>query len=641
MTDPSRNTVSLGLYLLLFPVLVNVIATVGFLLGCPIGKIHGVLALFLTIGIMCIVPAERATKKRLIRNFLFTLFFSIVVSGLWVMCSSTDATAYHRPATFLLARGWNPVFDSTINDVLSMVASGVRPWHIAYLPHAGWVYGAVLYKWFGFIEITDSLNVLAFMISILFVSHWLKGLLFTYGARLAFTGFICFSPIVCSGIVSGDVDSALYSFQITAIVSACSYLANKRNEYLFSVAMALALTTGLKYTGVMNTGLLFIIFGCAQLIQCFGFCLSKGILQKSCRDRVFAVITSFVRGWGLMCICCCLLIGVIGFSPYVTSWIRHGGPFYPFHSFDKRVMCEDKITFDFGDMNEDAKKIGYCGRFACAYLSKEATLSYYRWKLNKSKFEPAFGVPDGVDGFGIPFRIAFCISLVGVFFIQCREIKIALLYVLCSVLIQPTCYSGYMRYVPQFYLFPVLCVVGLLNRFLCVSTCKSIWQRVGIVVVCIYATVLLLRFSLGGFLMRGVISVQNVKIISIMKTDFSPVIVCGDKLSYYMRTTLQDDYNIRPFAPAQSPVSPFAQWYIPCSTHYSYLSPQHIARFPELYSVVLEDGVAILDPKTKKTSIPRFFLISFLPDAILELPSYLWTVGRWRCCQFISCLGAK
>jgi hypothetical protein len=61
-----------------------------------------------------------------------------------------------------------------------------------------------------------------------------------------------------------------------------------------------------------------------------------------------------------------------------------------------------------------------------------------------------------VGGFGPVFRVAFVMSLVLLPFAGVGRLGYVLACILITVVLQPTMYVGYARYVPQFYAFPLL-----------------------------------------------------------------------------------------------------------------------------------------------------------------------------------------
>ena len=107
-----------------------------------------------------------------------------------------------------------------------------------------------------------------------------------------------------------------------------------------------------------------------------------------------------------------VLIFALNTSPFITSWVNHGGPFYPVHSFRAGEKLPDNMTFDFDYKNADAEKMGYWGRFCYAYVSKTLTKAYYKAKIKSGRFSTLNCLLfSEIDGFGSTHRPLFCPQL--------------------------------------------------------------------------------------------------------------------------------------------------------------------------------------------------------------------------------------
>jgi hypothetical protein len=324
---------------------------------------------------------------------------------------------------------------------------------------------------------------------------------------------------------------------------------------------------------------------------------------------------------------------VIGFSPYVTSWVRYGGPFYPAHTFDKRVPTSNRITEDFLRMNEDAKRMGYMGRFGYAYLSESLTLSLYGEGSDGGRFAPRFDVSGGVGGFGPVFRAAFVVSLLLLPFAGVGRLGYLLACILLTVLLQPTMFVGYARYVPQFYAFPLLVFLAfarrvggdLLRRW--PSSSRVAWSANRTMPVAVAAIgacycLPLLAYPLSFLALQWIISVQNLEITKAMRQDPNPIVFTR---TYYVHHTLDNDYGCRTIThlgsesdlPSEAPVR---HGYGPYRPAYAYFARERLEHCPEL-------------SRTSPQRISTFFLSSFLPRQLPRLPVYLCDVFLLRCRQ--------
>ena len=662
MTVSNKTGMPVPLLLLILSLLPVLMASTGFLFGITVGRWQGVLSLLAVCTLSLLGKSPTRLKIRTLAWFLLSLFGIICVSGLSVMYTNADAEAYHRPASFLLAQGWNPVFDSTPETLAPHVGekAAINLWHIAYLPRGAWVLGAILYSIFGFVEVADGLNVLAFFVSLFYVFPFVSRLfrLTKWPARFI-TGVVAFSPVVANGMFGGSFDSAFFSFFMIALCCATLYLEEGRSTDLVALCISLAMMAGIKFTGVTTTVLSVAIFSVPLVGQWIGHhmdgqgtrwsgsplsCVADrvvAVFQRSslqvrtaCSDAEKAESSRKLRNWFVMAGCCFCLIGVIGFSPYVTSWVRHGGPFYPAQTFDKRVTLEDKISCDFGYMNDDARSMGYFGRFGYAYVSQWLTYAYYRQKQNKPSFAPDFKVSGGVGGFGPVFRFAFMVALLLLPFARKGSLKWGLLLLMATVLIQPTYYSGYARYVPQFYVFPVLVItyvaVGIRERW-------NGWVSNGLLYAQAGYALALLAYPLSFMALQWIISVQNLRLLETMQKDPRPQLQCN---TYYSLYSLKNDYGLNPvFVKDAAAVTTECREYSPYFSTYRYYAKAPVEGFPVLNHEVSGNDPAIIRNRNSRNM--RFFLVEFLPEQVVGLPRYFYDVGRLRIrCFFRNWLGS-
>ncbi len=166
-----------------------------------------------------------------------------------------------------------------------------------------------------------------------------------------------------------------------------------------------------------------------------------------------------------------LAVVVIGFNPYFTNLIRFHDPFYmptdktelvqvniPGNYFDLTPV--ERLLFSVFSKSDNAKGVGTEGELKWPF-------TYEAWELKE------FTNPDtNVGGFGPLFGGIILLSLLGIVALVAssaysREQKQALYFLLLTVfisclLIPP---ASYARYVPQFWLFPVIvCLYALAGR---------------------------------------------------------------------------------------------------------------------------------------------------------------------------------
>jgi hypothetical protein len=131
-----RWTVPWELAALAFPLVAVFVAAAGFLVGLPVARWQGICGLATSI-LLCIPGSNSAGRKlRKIAVVVGVNAAAVALAGLSVMYTNPDAEIYHRPASMLMAAGWNPVFDSTPETVAQFEVPGQRlnVLHVTFLP---------------------------------------------------------------------------------------------------------------------------------------------------------------------------------------------------------------------------------------------------------------------------------------------------------------------------------------------------------------------------------------------------------------------------------------------------------------------------------------------------------------------------
>ena len=625
-----RWTVPWEVAALVFPLATVGSAAAGFLVGVPVGRWQAVCGLVTSL-LACLAGAGAAGHRR--RKVVLVgglVAASVAVASVSVMYSNPDAEAYHRPASILMATGWNPVFDGTVEAVeaLRRSSGSLRVWHVAYLPRAYWIFGAALYRTLGFVEAADAFGVLAAVLSFCMVSRLISRLVGLRGwPRRIVAAMLTLSPAVVSLTFGGSSDGCSYSLFLIAVSAATLYLTTGRRQWLWHVVAAFPLMASLKFTGVVCCAVVSLVF-------------LAGCLLAWWRGRAGPELAA---RWSQAVVIASCLAAVIGFSPYVTNWARYGGPFYPAHTFDRRVPTSQRITEDFLRMNDDARRMGYIGRFSYAYVSQRLTLAAYGRGAEGGAFSPRFDVSGGVGGFGGVFRAAFMLSLLILPFARVGWLGYPLACVLISVLLQPTMSMGYARYAPQFYAFPPLAFLAAARRWtaaVATPEASPAARRAAswIMPATVWGTASCyalpqLVYPLSFLALQWIISVQNLEIVKAMRRDPRPMVVSK---TFYARHTLDHDYgcrDIRHFA-AESELPPEAAGrhaYTPYFSFYSYYAPTSLEGFPVLQHVVSNNDPAVAGSRNRRNM--EFFLLTFLPREVPRIPRYLFDVVLLRCRQ--------
>ena len=499
-----RGMFPLPVALLAWPTLTVLFASVGFLLGGAVSGWHaaagfaGAALLALVGGGGWRVGAKRVGWLIVAAAAVFALDQSFVLFSWW------DAQAYHVFASKLLLDGWNPVFDATREAMLA--ATGADPatfnsYHVAYLPRGGWVWGAATAALTGNLESGDTLILIA-AVALCAVAWRVTPLLFGGGRwkRWLFASLALLSPGVVASAFCFAQDGALYALLMTYLLAACAYRKTGRTAWLGVLAMAPVLGCNLKFTGAVSFALSAVVFTLP---------LAWGALRQGRARAFWKWVAANAAGF--------LLALAVGFSPYLTNWANHGGPFYPEHSFSKDEPLP-AMTADFDLLNDDAAAMGYLGRVTNAYLSKWLAHRYYEWKLGKKPFNPVFHL-DQVSGLGTGFRIVMCLTLLTLCLTRRCGTPWLLVAILLTSFLQPTKTMGYVRYVPQLWMFPVLVAFNAMT----VNVPRSPWvgRALGVAVTAILASSSYL-FALGKLTLTLGMSAYALSLVETMRAEPHP-----------------------------------------------------------------------------------------------------------------------
>lgn len=490
--------------LLAFPALTVLLASVGYLLGLPASGRWAV-AGFVLAGALAIVGGG-TWREGLKRAGWFAVAVAAIfaVDSLFLFFSWWDAQAYHLPAARLLLGGWNPVFDATREAMLSATGADAltfNAYHVAYLPRAGWIWSAATAALTGNSESGDTLILLAAVV--LGALSWrVTPLLFGPGRwkRLFFASLTLLSPGVVASAFCGAQDGTQYALLLIFLLAACAYRKTGRTAWLTYVTLAPVLGCNLKFTGMLS------------LVLSAGL-FTVPVLWRAVREgRAHAFwkwLIANAAGFALAL--------TVGFSPYLTNWANHGGPLYPEHTFSKTEPLP-AMTADFDLQNDDAAEMGYCGRLVNAYLSKYLAHRYYEWKLGRKPFRPIFHL-DQVGGLGPGFRIVMCLTLLTLCFTRRCAVPWLLAAILLTSFLQPTKTMGYVRYVPQLWMFPLLVCFNAITA----NVPRSPWcgRLLGTVGMSIMASSSYL-FAIGKLFMSLGLSVYALSMVQAMGSEAAP-----------------------------------------------------------------------------------------------------------------------
>ena len=150
------------LALVSFPFFVAFVAAICFAFGCPVSTFHAIAALVATCLLVLLCEQKKMRKWTLI-VFGGVLSLAVLLAAVPVMYTTTDGMNCHRIGVFLFANGWNPLRTTEMGQIAELVsqycpseAFGCFRDHLAFVPKGAWIFGASLYKIFGFVEVAEA-----------------------------------------------------------------------------------------------------------------------------------------------------------------------------------------------------------------------------------------------------------------------------------------------------------------------------------------------------------------------------------------------------------------------------------------------------------------------------------------------------
>lgn len=481
--------ISLGV--LAFPFFCFALGSTGFLFGISITKWHGVLSLLLTLVTMAWFSETR--KSFVVSCLLFSmiwgvsLFFAVIG---WER--REDAMIYHKPASEMLAKGWNPVWQE---DLASYVTSNggdpitFRYSHAAWFPKGLWVVNATLHRMTGTCDASTSiypammpgcLILFYFMLQEWFLCWRWPALLLS--AALALNPNIMLEELFTS-MIDGPLGLCLLIFLFACIL----WLRTGRTCWLPFLIGSAVFGCSMKH----NAPIFFAFMGFLySLLYVWEFWRNRNRLRAASRGSAKAIAGAVAgseesgqrfqlhvrfRTWLLALLAVPTLVTVFCFNPYVTNLLRHSSPFYPLHSFaPKTHPAEDILSIYY--VRPDFRQADRVQRFLYTFLQNRI---YFVSSLTDQspEFTPRdvkfFQFRLNYDSIGI-FPLMLIFSLPLLFFVRRWDFWMVLFVILLSTAIHPHFWWG--RFVPQLWALPFL-VFGFTYHEVCRPKCASAEER--------------------------------------------------------------------------------------------------------------------------------------------------------------------
>ena len=414
--------------LLAYPCLVTAIALVGFVVSAPVQRWYAPLAFVLSMLIALAFANTSAKRRDAVVVFATTVLLAIFLSSLPVMYCVSDALNCYRVGVAMMTEGWNPLIETEVSDIVKY-GHGFNPWHVAYAFKIPFIFGASLCKSLGFSSAGDSLNFILLAASFIAVYTWLRNSKLLPGTTsyILAVGLIL-SPNVVRLLIGGKCDPALFQCVVVMLVGLDFLRMNCHSGWGVPVLLSIVLASGIKPTGLLISVVIMMCFAACEI--CLG--LKKGVTRR----RIVGIIL-FVLGTASVAI-------VMNPSPLITSTIKHGTPLYPMQTKGGTEVPQSvtQLTGDCDIMNDDARELGFVGRYIRAYISETAVDAIKSWQLHRP-FNPEwpelFTKPTGLGPF---FRFIYFLALIGWFFVKDRSVRWMAFAIFMTTLIIPIKFIG-------------------------------------------------------------------------------------------------------------------------------------------------------------------------------------------------------
>lgn len=413
-----------------------------FIFGGRINSFLFVIEYFVSCLITYSLFKNKISREDIIFNFIFNglLFYLLCNISLLFYDFSWDGNVYHKQMIGLMKNGVNPLFNKNCGDIWSQhYANGSEVW------------GAVLYSFFGDIEVGKVINLILslclFIYSYKTILKISKSKLFS----ILFSFAISFNPILInqfhSYYIDGIVSNSLFIFILSIINFIIDdFSANdKVNIFIFVTSSIVAINS--KFTALLIWGLFLAVLGCY-------------VLFINLKNRKFDEIKKLI----LIAFCTGVFsVVVVGSSSYMKNLVKYHNPFYP-------LMGSGAVDIETGNEPEKFKNFNHVQKWLYGTFSET-----YTWYDKDPKLKIPFTVsqselysiefPDiRIGGLGVWYSGLLCISLpiilIGIFMNirKNKVLNIVCILLLCAVIlpipILPIVWQA--RYYPQLYLIPFI-----------------------------------------------------------------------------------------------------------------------------------------------------------------------------------------
>lgn len=451
---------AMGINLFLFYSGIVVIPQLMLLAGFPIHLFY-ILPILLLAGAASYIFQRNYLTIRGKKAFLFNSAISLLLIILCLVFAgsfydtSFDGNWYHQDAMYLLENGWKPVY-----KVLEESETSYSQKYLNHFPNSSWVAGAFIYKITGNIECAKGLNLLL-LLALIGPAFSLYNKLLKGQSLAAFLLALATAanPILLMNLGNTYADGQVAALFTLALIFGCLQILDTGWVMGFLALLAAAILANLKFTSAAYAFLL-VSAGLAYLWHLKAYSIRK--------------IITIGLGWGLF------TYGILGFSPYLSNWLRMGHPLYPLSEGRAKFFNPESI-YPANFLAKNPVQNFFYSLYAKPVWSRnpeQAQLKTLFGKTPLSSYE--VGMPE-LAAMG-PLAAELFTLLLPLFVLAMWRSKKAernyflllIGLVMLTVFINPEAWI--MRYVPQFWLVFTLMLLAIFRQSLVQTEKNKFWK---------------------------------------------------------------------------------------------------------------------------------------------------------------------
>lgn len=465
-------------FMLLFITMLLIITSLLFIINITVSKYHFIIIFLISAFVYYLYCNKKELKmKSIFTSIVLTIL--ILISSIFISSKIYDTTAdgntYHKLAVGALKNGWNPVYQSVGDfnkkqgNPFDIYKDNVNIKWVDHYAKGTELFASIVYSFTNNIESGKCYNFLWLYIGLFIIFDILIKHGLSKWKSIIISFILVFNPIILVQLTNYYLDGVLaISLFIIILGSLIKNKGLKKNDeidiYIYE-ALSLVWCINCKFTGLAFSAVFCGIIYLYHNLMNYIYDRNK-FKTFIIKETIFYIIVVFVS------------VVIVGSSSYMINTIKHGNPLYPLYGkghVENMVLKEMPKTMH----NKSNVEI-----FLTSIFSKSENCSpSYSDIGNEPDLKVPFtfsgeeinnfNIPDmRIGGFGSLFSGIVLITTIGFIAMIVLELKkkkikelfpILLVSVTALFLIILLDGSYWARYIPYFYLLPVLVLIYYFN----------------------------------------------------------------------------------------------------------------------------------------------------------------------------------